>query len=144
MIAARLGCVASSKRCEVIGYEMMWGPHLMSRLVCSIMSVARRVMSRVSPHQRDAPRADITPRFLRLDLIHALDTARAGDLFVCYLCPEQMTRIIEHIHARSSTPSITLISLTFAAPTLKPSARYILPTLYHDSVYVYHLEAKRA
>ena len=109
---------------RVVGYEVTFTPYLTSALSALILRAI---------HQ------SVDLEFRRADLICGLSAVQRGDLCVCYLCPAQMERIADYIEATRTLPPFTLISLTFALPNVTPSARYVLPTLYRDPIYVYEI-----
>ena len=115
---------------QMVGYEISFTPYLISELSALLLRYSVRVGVL---HTR------IIPEFRRGDLIDSLREVQAGDLCICYLCPAQMVRISEYLREKRSSPAFTLISLTFALPHFTPIARYILPTLYRDTIYMYQI-----
>ena len=77
--------------------------------------------------------------FHRHDITDAIAELRAGDVLVCYLCPEQMQRISAALRARlgDDPVAVTLISLSFALPGFSPAETQILPSLYRARLYRY-------
>ncbi|MDG1482312.1 MAG: hypothetical protein P8R54_22165 [Myxococcota bacterium] len=117
-LAARLARMPASATPCVRGYERSVVPYVVSRVF-----------------RQRAP--GLT--FHRHDITDAIAEVRAGDVLVCYLCPEQMRRISAALRARlgDDPVAVTLISLSFALPGFSPAETQILPSLYRARLYRY-------
>ncbi|MBV71501.1 MAG: hypothetical protein CMH52_09125 [Myxococcales bacterium] len=109
----------ANPKSAVVGYEMSTLPWLFSSLRNHLSGAKNLTLIR-----RD---------FMQTNLTDA-------DLIVCYLYPEAMKRLADHLRTQLKG-DITVISNTFRLPGFQPKMTVFMTDMYRTPLYLYELRA---